>query len=79
MGMSGRLRRAVCGCRVSDQPRWYWAQYPEEVRANADGVLEMLHATHGETYLPTPPGGGSFLGRVKRGVEVFDFSSLYLT
>ena len=25
VGLSERLRRAVCGCRVSDQPRWYWA------------------------------------------------------
>ena len=36
VGLSERLRRAVCGCRVSDQPRWYWAYVkPEEVRANA--------------------------------------------
>ena len=24
VGLSERSRRAVCGCRVSDQPRWYW-------------------------------------------------------
>ena len=46
------------------------------------GVLEILHATMCETH-PTNalalPWGWKFFGKVKRRVEVFAFSCLYLT
>ena len=41
------------------------------------GDMEILHATMSET--PPPPQGWRFFGRVKRGVEVFALTSLYLT
>ena len=40
VGVSERLRRAVCGCRVSDQPRWYWAHNLRKCVQTQDGRKE---------------------------------------